>query len=218
MIQHHPDELLLLDYASGALSEAEALVIATHAAFCPECRRRIAELETIGGAALESAEAASMGANALAKVMARIDKGGEQAAPTPIPAPKEGILVPRPLRDYLDAPLEQLGWKGVLPGLAECTLKIGNDQRIRTKLLRVQPKTAMPQHTHDDTELTLVLDGAFSDEHGYFGRGDFAITDADIDHRPVAEAGSACYCLTVTTAPLRLTGPLGRLINPFIPY
>ena len=38
-VRHHPDDELLLDYASGALGEAESLVIATHMALCPICRR-----------------------------------------------------------------------------------------------------------------------------------------------------------------------------------
>jgi putative transcriptional regulator len=33
----------------------------------------------------------------------------------------------------------------------------------------------------------------------------------------VADEGQDCLCLAVTDARLRLTGPLGRLLNPFMP-
>ena len=40
--------------------------------------------------------------------------------------------------------------------------------------------------------------------------------DSHVDHRPVADEDEDCLCLIVTDAPLRLTGWLGRLLNPFI--
>ncbi|MDU6140171.1 zf-HC2 domain-containing protein, partial [Bradyrhizobium sp.] len=38
-ISHHPPEDLLADYATGALDEAEQLVVGVHVADCPRCRR-----------------------------------------------------------------------------------------------------------------------------------------------------------------------------------
>ena len=62
----------------------------------------------------------------------------------------------------------------------------------------------------------MVLDGGFSDENGRFAQGDVAISDDTIAHRPVADAERDCLCLTVTEGPIRLTGFIGRLINPFL--
>ena len=45
---HHPEPALLMEYASGASPEPFSLVIATHLALCPECRRSVAELEAAG--------------------------------------------------------------------------------------------------------------------------------------------------------------------------
>ncbi|HYD98947.1 MAG TPA: ChrR family anti-sigma-E factor, partial [Alphaproteobacteria bacterium] len=88
----------------------------------------------------------------------------------------------------------------------------------KARLLRVHAGTAMPQHTHDGEELTLVLCGAFRDETGRYARGDLAVTDSEIDHQPVAEPGEACICLAVTDAPLRLTGRFMRFLNPFVKF
>ena len=77
--------------------------------------------------------------------------------------------------------------------------------------MRVRAGKAVPQHTHEGNELTLVLEGSFHDELGRYARGDLAITDPTVEHRPVADEGQDCLCLAVTDARLRLTGPLGRL-------
>lgn len=86
----------------------------------------------------------------------------------------------------------------------------------KTQLLKIASGTAMPSHTHLGTELTLVLAGGFSDESGQYGEGDVAEADDSVTHRPVADPGEDCICLAVTDAPLRLTGALGWLLNPFI--
>ena len=76
----------------------------------------------------------------------------------------------------------------------------------------------VPQHTHEGSELTVVLDGAFHDETGHYGRGDLVIADSSLDHRPTADEEQDCLCLAVTDAPLRLTGRFGRFFNPFIRF
>ncbi len=223
MVHHHPDDALLLDYATGALGEAESLVVATHMALCPLCRRKVAEIEAIGGAELDTIEQVAMADDALDRVMDRLDSLGDNQAPQALVTGEQHesdapFMVPQPLRGYLQAELEALPWQSVIRGLDEVTLEVGSDDMVRTKMLRIQPGCAMPQHTHEGSELTLVLDGAFSDERGYFARGDLAVTGSDVEHRPVADDDRVCYCLAVTTAPLRLTGTFGRLINPFLKY
>jgi putative transcriptional regulator len=83
--------------------------------------------------------------------------------------------------------------------------------RETMELVRIEPGKAIPTHAHEGTEYTLVLTGAFRDQHGVFGQGDLAISDARHTHRPVAEPGETCIALIVTTAALRFKGPLGLL-------
>ncbi len=71
-------------------------------------------------------------------------------------------------------------------------------------------------HTHDGSEYTLVLQGAFSDVAGRYERGDIAIGDDELDHCPTADPSADCLCFAVTDAPLRLTGPIGRIVQRFI--
>ncbi len=231
---HHPDHSLLLDYASGATSEAESLIVATHLTLCAECRRELARLEAVGGSLLESIEPATLDNgfdSGFAAVMARID--GEDAAAPTVGDRRDGgaspgtsccacdgddhLLLPAPVRALLDRSLDRVEWKPIMRGLDEAPLPdVAGGAKVR--LMRIRAGATVPKHTHRGTEMTLVLAGGFSDEGGHFERGDLAVLGAEADHRPVADPGEDCLCLVVTTAPLRLTGRMGRLLNPFVRF
>lgn len=212
---HHPGDDLLIAYAAGSQAEPLALIVATHLALCPRCRREVARLEDLGGVLLEAQEAEALHEGSLERVLARLDAAAPEAPAQPFHERAQvDPRIPRPLRDYLGAGLEQLEWKSHR-GLDEAEL-LPEFPDFRTRLMRIKSGTAMPAHTHEGTELTLVLAGGFSDQHGHFLRGDVAEADASVDHKPVADLGEDCICLAVTDGPLRLTGPFGRLINPFL--
>jgi putative transcriptional regulator len=211
---HHPSQARLLDYASGSLTEPLALLVATHLALCPLCRRGLAELEAVGGALLEALLPEPVADDSLARLLARIDRPAPPAEPVAGAVPADAELVlPQPLRDYVGS-LDRVAWRHLGP-LSEARLLTGFE-KFTTRLLRVTPGTALPRHTHAGSELTLVLQGGFSDVTGHYLRGDVCDADSGVDHRPVADQDEICVCLIVTDAPLRLTGWLGRLLNPFI--
>ena len=207
---HHPSDERLLDYASGAAPEPLALLVATHLALCPLCRRTARELETLGGVLLEGAAAVPLAEGSLEQMLARLDQPVAQPAAAPAGDPS----LPQPLRGYLGGGLDCLPWRRLGP-IAEARL-LPAFKGFTTRLLWVQAGAAVPAHTHDGSELTLVLRGAFSDAGGHFARGDVEEADGSVDHRPVADPGEDCICLAVTDAPLKLTGRLGRLLNPFV--
>lgn len=217
--QHHPGDDLLIAYAAGSQDEPVALVVATHLALCPRCREEVDWLEALGGALLEGEEAEPLGEESLKQALARLDEAAldepaeaiqRPAAPSTVGAP----IVPRPLRDYLGEGIDQLDWTA-FRGLEKVEL-LREFAGFRTRLMRIKSGTAMPPHTHDGSELTLVLAGGFSDENGHFVRGDVAEADPSVNHQPVADSGEDCICLAVTDAPLRLTGPFGRFLNSFL--
>jgi putative transcriptional regulator len=217
--QHHPGDDLLIAYAAGSQDEPVALVVATHLALCPRCRKEVERLEALGGVLLEEQEAEALAEKSLEQALARLDEAApdEPARPSRQPARRSAEVdpvVPRPLRDYLGDGLDQLDWTA-FRGLEKVEL-LPEFPSFRTRLMRIKSGTAMPTHTHDGSELTLVLAGGFSDESGHFVRGDVAEADPSVNHQPVADPGEDCLCLAVTDAPLRLTGPFGRLLNPFL--
>ena len=217
----HATDDLLLRYASGHLPEAQSLVIATHLALCPICRARVAEYEALGGALVEDIDPVPVAEDALAGVLARLDEpdhARDAAVLRPkAPLSQADLLVPRPLRDYLGISLGELSWRRLMPGLEEADIEVGPES-VRARLMRVESGKGMPRHSHEGEEMTLVLSGAYRDESGCYRRGDLQIADPEIDHRPVADEGEPCICLVVTDAPLKLTGPFGRLLNPFVSY
>ena len=211
--RHHPAAERLLDYASGGLPEPMALLVATHLALCPRCRRETAELEALAGALLETLPPEPVAADSLERVLARIEQPAPAEPAAEQLAPGDPSL-PRPLRDYAGGTLEALPWRRLGP-IAEVQL-LRDFPGFTTRLLRIRGGLGVPVHTHRGSELTLVLSGAFSDEGGHYARGDVEEADAEVTHRPVADPGEDCLCLAVTDAPLKLTSRFGRLLNPFL--
>lgn len=203
--KHHPDEALLLDYASGAIPEAFSLAIATHLALCPHCRRRAEGLDAMGGASLAEITGPAASEDLLTRVMARLD---EAPIPSSVRASSEDFGVPRPLRDVLAKPLDQLRYKR-LAGVEVFLLRV--PEPYRAYVLRVAGGSTLPSHRHWGEEITLVLSGGFSDGTLRFGQGDIAIVGERDRHAPRADP-EGCVCLVVSSGILRMDGPISGLV------
>jgi putative transcriptional regulator len=215
MIRHPAPSELLLDYASGTLSEGPALLVAAHLAYSEQARTDVAALEAAAGEMLEAMPMAALDDEALARTLARID-----SAPTSAPAPRPtddsarlvGVTIPAALRRYLP---DDARWRPALGGIEEIELPLG-DKRYRATLIRIAAGRGLPVHRHAGNEYTLVLAGGFADGRERFDRGDVCVADPAVEHKPVADADQPCICLLVAEAPVVLTGLLGRLLNPFL--
>ena len=120
-------------------------------------------------------------------------------------------LMPLALRTYVSRHLASLKWRTILPGIKEC--RIARNARGDVSFLRCRPGSALPAHTHQGLEAVLVLQGGFSDATGHYVRGDIAVSDDTTDHRPVADRTIECIVFSVLEAPVKLTGPIGRVIQ-----
>ncbi|MGL4239017.1 ChrR family anti-sigma-E factor [Tabrizicola sp.] len=208
-IRHHLSDQLLMAYAAGQLPEAFNLVVATHVSLCDECRAQLASFDAVGGALLEDADEIAMGEDALAEALTRIQGLPQATRSEPL---KSAGVFPAPLADYVGGDLASVRWRRVGGGVKQAILPTGPDATVR--LLFIPAGTAVPDHGHRGTELTLVLQGAFADQNDRFSRGDVEIADEDLEHTPVALAGEDCICLAATDAPLRFRGLLPRLAQP----
>lgn len=224
MIVHHPAPEVLLDYAAGALAEGPAIAVATHLSLCALCRAEVARFEALGGALVadaaepEAEPAAGAASDPLLEAtLARLDAA--EAAPPAAAGPALDAaarrLVPSPLWPYLGAAPAALAWKRIGRGVREARIRVPGERR-RVSLLRIRAGAAVPVHTHVGEELTVVLSGGFSDDAGHYARGDFVALNEAHEHRPMADPAEDCICLTVVDAPARLTGPLGRFLNPLM--
>ena len=215
MIRHHPPYDLILEYGTGFSGEGVALAIAVHASLCPECRRQVADIEAVGGALLEEIEPAPLSDGLLDSVMARLDEQPLTEARGPRTDAATRRLVPPPLLRYLDSNLDDLPWRSVGRMFQEFRLPLAN-KNVKASLMKLRPGSLMPRHTHRGHEITLVLAGGYQDGDEQYARGDFSAKDAEHMHQPIVDDDGECLCLVVLDAPLKLTGPVGRLINPFL--
>ncbi len=210
-IRHHLTDDLLMAYAAGSLPEAFDLMVATHLSLCDHCRARAESFDAVGGHVLEEQTgAAQMGQDSLAATMALIAQG----APTPKPARPACAVLPAPLQDYVGGDVTAIKWKSIGMGVKQAILPTTREATAR--LLLIPAGAAVPDHGHNGVELTMVLQGAFSDEVDHFARGDVEIADEDLQHTPVADMAEDCICLAVTDAPLKFSKLMPRLFQPFL--
>lgn len=208
---------LLVGYSAGTLPPASALLVASHLAMSEDNRDFVAALDAYGGTLLEDDAGVPLAARdtMIERIFAEDGRVDPVSEPTSLDGTRvEDSVLPLPLRRFLGKRLEDLQWKARMPGLKE--FEIDAEEGAHVSLIWVRAGHAMPTHTHEGTEATLVLKGAFRDQTGHYRRGDIAIADDSVDHRPVADKGEDCICFVVLDAPVRLTGPIGRFIQPFL--
>lgn len=217
-IEHHVSDELLLDYASGNLSEGWSIAVATHLALCPACRERLYVMEAAGGALLDDIEPAGAANDMWESMRARLSDGGPVSIrPERAPAPKASSqsVLPEPLRSYVGGDVDTLKWRALGAGAYQIRIPTG-DKETMVRLLRIPAGKPVPEHTHRGRELTLVLSGSFRDGDEVFARGDLEEADASLMHQPTASPDEDCICLAVTDAPLKFRSWLVRLVQPVL--
>lgn len=210
-IKHHLTDALLMAYSAGTLPEAYSLAVAAHISMCDECRARLGAFDTVGGNLVESCDAVDMSSGSLEATLSMIDRlDGDVEAPAHA---SEGIL-PAPVQDYIGGDLDAVKWRSIGMGVKQAIIPTKCDATAR--LLYIPAGSAVPDHGHKGLELTVVFQGAFSDEVDRFGPGDIEVANEDLDHTPIADIGEDCICLAVTDAPLKFNSFLPKVMQPFL--
>jgi putative transcriptional regulator len=205
-------DVLLARYVAGGLPAPVRVLVESHLAIKPESRTLVARLESLAGAALTGAEPIG-----LAKRQGRLDAIFASPAPATENRQREsGDILPQPLIDFIGFDVANVPWRHKLPGFREYSL--GEIDGCSSSLFWLRPGRAIPDHTHEGSELFLVLDGAFNDKRGRFARGDISIADETVDHRPVAETDRPCIGFLVSDGGLHLTGPLHRRLADIVGF
>ncbi len=211
-ITHHLNDKLLMAYSAGTLPEAFNLVVATHLSICDDCRAHAASFDAVGGAMMDAAVApVAMSGQSLAATLARIKTQASQ--PEYAPSSMDCAVLPAPLRAYVGGGVDAINWRSLGGGVRQAILPTSD--KASARLLYIPAGMAVPDHGHRGLELTLVLQGAFSDSEDRFARGDVEIATEDLEHTPVAEPGLDCICLAATDAPLKFRGLIPRIAQPF---
>ncbi|MEM6781392.1 MAG: ChrR family anti-sigma-E factor [Pseudomonadota bacterium] len=218
MIAKQNYEALLMDYAAGTLNEAQSLIVASHLTLSPFARRIVEDCEAIGGSLLDcQCDPIAMKSDSLADVLDRLESEQEEKDEPVAHSTCEmldSMKLPRPVQNYIHE-TEYLPWKKVYPGMQSYEIKT-KCRNSKVRLLKIDPGTKTPEHSHAGTEITLMIDGAAHDESGTYSRGDLIVMDERITHQPVADEKMGCFCLVVNSDPIRLTGWMGKILNPFL--
>ena len=199
-ISHHAPDALLAAYAAGSLPNPYALIVATHVSMCLECRAALSAHHAVGGAVLDTSTTTELSESLKAKTLALLD-----APIVDAPRPTRSGIYPAPVMAALHGKPPR--WKSLGLGVRQCILS--NETAGSARLLYIPSGRAVPDHSHSGLELTLVLQGSFSDSTGRFGIGDLKVSDQSLEHTPVADEGLPCICIAATDAPLRFNARIG---------
>ncbi len=213
-IDHHLDPATILAHAAGTLDEAFHVVVASHLAWCAECREAARQASQLGGEMLGQLATTPVSGECRSKTLSMLDTATLHPFPK---SQRSRSEIPDPLAHLLRGKvLADLAWKRKAPGLALFDLPVSNASSGKLFLMRIAPGMAMPEHGHGGEEITLILSGAYNDRFGRFAQGDVADLDESIEHQPVVETGAACICLVATEAPTRFKSWPARLLQPLI--
>lgn len=213
MAKHHPELDILTEHAAGSLALAQSACVSAHLNYCDGCSRTVSQLQDVGAAVFQALDPEPVGDALLDRVLARLDEQVPLSYQRPEQASQDAT--PAFLRRLMAGDFRDLSWKRITDSLHTSQIKTG-DPQFEFSLLQIKAGGEIPPHDHKGSEMTLVLQGGFSDESGSYHPGDFIHRSKNERHTPRAFADEDCICLAVLDAPLRFTGWKHRWMNPFL--
>ncbi len=168
---------------------------------------------------LAEEDPAPLAADALDRVLDRIDAAETLDRRAQAAAERDGptaeiAALPSPVREAaLEAMAGPHRW--TFAGLGIQRLALFCDQGERAELLRIEPGHGVPDHDHEDEELTLVLTGAYHDGYAAYGPGDVSVAHPGFIHNPRAEPGEICFVLLTYRGAPRFKGVFGLAQRAF---
>ncbi|WP_371188624.1 ChrR family anti-sigma-E factor [Thalassotalea maritima] len=224
MIKHHPNKELLQAFACGDLPASMSAAIAMHNEMCPNCQGAVTSIteqhaecsfeltdsNVIADGFANSDHASMLGfdMDAMIDSITTDSRVDSIAIRKPVTATVNGKIyqLPRALQS-----MDINRWISI-GKLSRARVEL-NEGEVHSSLLHIEPGGTVPEHTHNGYEVTLLLDGSFSDDMGEYSKGDFIVLDGSHKHQPVTKEG--CLCFTVANDALHFTQGLNKLLNPF---
>lgn len=213
MIKHHLHEEILMSYAAGSSSSSVSLIVASHITICSKCRNAVSTYEDIGGKVLDESSPIDVNTNTLNNLLNKIDD--EVIEKDTLTINKIFKNIPVVLHKMLPEGQSLTdSWKKGLGGIKYFDINLtDSSKKSHARMLSIPPGKKLPNHGHEAQELTLVLEGGFSDENGHYNAGDVAIEDENNIHTPIADSNEGCVCLVVYEGNLKFKGLFGPVLN-----
>ena len=214
MVREHIDTIdsLMARYVAGSLPEPARVLVESHLQLKRENRAHLNALEAMAGQALEATKPTALIDRD--GMLARILASDAPVMAAAAPAERRETVFPKALYDFVGFDAADVPWRTRMPGFKE--YELGDIDGCHVSLFWIKAGRTVPAHTHEGCELSLILDGDFTDDRGQFGRGDISVADDSIDHRPTAGSDRPCIGFAVIDAPLKLTGSFRQLIGDLI--
>ncbi len=215
-ITYHPSDELLSSHVNGDLPESLAVGVSLHCALCQECKAKAERLtQQLADIAWQINETDIMPYDSQlsfdyavmidAITQTETDETYLRATPKHFISVVDKIIeVPYLLHRYTDMTWHHFG--------TVSRVRLVEEDEGHSNLLHIAAGGEIPCHTHKGFELTLLLDGSFEDESGYYTKGDFIWLDNSHQHSP--KTANGCLCYTVQNAPLHFTKGISKLFNP----
>ena len=192
---------LIFDFASGSLGPSKSLFTSTYLYLNSKASSLNSTFESILGDNLLDNKEATLSkikySDCISNSKNSVKSSSEQGSPI----------------SKIIGPLNDIKWKQVYKGFSEYTPDIQDDDEL--KLIKMEPGSSVPLHSHGGKEYILVLKGSFRDEYGTYSTGDIQINDQKIKHTPIASDDEGCVCLTITERDVIFFGKFGSFLNLF---
>lgn len=239
MVNFHPSDNDLIEFSAGNTDWALSICISSHIEHCPACARKLRSFNKIGGATLSKCTKTAVSNDSFGRLLKKIKQNEVKEADA---NQKENNTPPRALAStqkecgtsqdcYTSQALDDLPqviqkllvknkplrWKRIAPALQEAQITTGQN-KYEVCFHKIKRGGKIAEHDHGGKEITVVLRGNFSDEHGTYHVGDYLVKESGQIHRPLAAQNQDCLCLSIIEAPVKLTGLTGKLINPFLSF
>ena len=192
---------LIFGYSSGSLGEAKSLFTSMYLYLNSVAAKKASIFENILAQNLDNLEGVKLKKLKFSDCIKNNKQDGEKVK-----------FNSNPLSNIV-GDLSDINWKSVYKGFKEFNIPVNDNDSV--KLIKMDPGTSVPLHSHNGKEFILVLDGSFCDEYGEYNTGDMQINDQKIKHNPVACNKDGCICLSITENDVVFFGKFGSLLNLF---
>lgn len=212
-IRHHVDTATLLSFSAGTLNGSLAAVVAAHVATCEHCAGEMAAMDLVGATLLGGLPVPLQCAGDVQPAMPLAAKANGARPRSAEEIDEVSAIIPEPIRRRFAIADKNIRWQRLAPGVWHHRLGLDGTNTGDLRLLKIAPGYRMLAHGHGGTELTLVLEGAFSDSTGEYLPGDIQEVADETEHSPVADRVTGCICLIASEERARFRGVVGRIVQ-----
>ncbi|MBF0264152.1 MAG: cupin domain-containing protein [Gammaproteobacteria bacterium] len=208
-INHHLNKDTLLAYSAGTLYEGFSFLAKAHLHYCKTCQHQLDLANHFAGNLLEKNHDSMMNDNSFNQLWDKIQSkdASSDASKAIIKEIKNDFSL------IINNNYDDIPWSVLVPGIQQYIFTDIHCDQGSVRLLKIKSGIQIPHHSHNGTELTLILKGSYEDESGEYYPGDLSDLDDSNCHQPHVNSTEDCICLIATEQKLKFSSPFNRLLQ-----